>query len=326
MTRTFRFAMLGTVPALALALLAGDAEAARLKTDVTVSGPAVTLGDIFDDAGNAAHVVVQDSPAPGLADAISVSRISSLARRNGMDWRNRDGLTQITVKRTGIPVDAEEVRSVLAESLSSRFPALTGASVLEIEFAPGSAPVLVAEDELPSVSVERYNVDTASGRFVAMLRAPAYDTAAPLRRVMGRAYAALDVPVLRDQKTSGDIIRANDIEWRRLPMTRLGQNMITDANRLVGMTPRNGIRPGQPVRVSDVEAPVVVPKNALVTVTFESGTMMLTTRGTAMQGGAVGDIIGVLNSRSRRIIQATVTGPGEAHVGTAGPVQLVAAQ
>ncbi|MGK2739289.1 flagellar basal body P-ring formation chaperone FlgA [Tepidicaulis sp. LMO-SS28] len=330
MIRLAHIARLGTVPALALALFASpgasDADAARLKGDVAVSGPVVTLGDLFDGAGEAADVVVQNSPAPGLTDAISLSRLSSIARRNGMDWRNRSGDTKISVQRTGIPVDREELRAVLAESLAPRFSSLTGDAVLEIEFAPGSARVLVAEDEMPSVSVDRFSVDAASGRFVAMVRAPAHDANAPLRRLIGRAYAALDVPVLSGQKTSGDVIRASDLDWKRMPVIRLGQNMITDAGRLVGKTPRNSLRPGRPVRMSDIEEPVLVPKNALVTVSFKTGKMTLTTRGTAMQSGAMGEVIGVLNGRSRRIVQATVTGPGHAEVDNTASLQLVSAE
>jgi flagella basal body P-ring formation protein FlgA len=321
-----KIAALGLTGFLAFTLPAADAEAARLKSDVIVSGSQITLGDIFDEAGAAGSVVIAESPVPGLTDTLSVSRISAVARRNGLDWRNRDGLTHIAVKRTGLPVGTEEVRSVLAEALTSRFPAISGAGVLEVEIAPNSAPILVAEGEFPSVSVDRYSVDAGSGRFVALLRAPANDPAAPVRRVMGRAYPALDVPVLTNQKSGGELIRASDIEWVRVPLTRLGQNMITDMNKLIGMTPRNGIRPGRPIRASDVETPVVVEKSSLVNVTFRSGAMLLSTRGTALNAGAVGETISILNSRSRRTIQAVVTGPGEAEITAPDPVRLVSAQ
>ena len=59
---------------------------------------------------------------------------------------------------------------------------------------------------------------------------------------------------------------------------------------------------------------------------LKSGAMVLSTRGTALNAGAVGDTIGILNDRSRRTIQAVVTGPGQAVVGSNDPVRLVSAQ
>ena len=46
---------------------------------------------------------------------------------------------------------------------------------------------------------------------------------------------------------------------------------------------------------------------------------MLTMRGKALEAGAEGDIINVLNVQSKRTVQATVTGPGRVTVAAAAP-------
>ncbi len=49
----------------------------------------------------------------------------------------------------------------------------------------------------------------------------------------------------------------------------------------------------------------------------------LTVRGKALESGAVGDVVGVLNIQSNRTVQATVTGPGR--VAIIAPAPLIAA-
>ena len=47
---------------------------------------------------------------------------------------------------------------------------------------------------------------------------------------------------------------------------------------------------------------------------------MLTVRGKALEAGAMGDIVGVLNIQSNRTVQATVIGPGRVSIAAAGPL------
>ena len=52
---------------------------------------------------------------------------------------------------------------------------------------------------------------------------------------------------------------------------------------------------------------------------------MLTVRGKALEAGAVGDVVGVLNIQSNRPIQATVIGPGRVSIAAPGPLVVSSA-
>ena len=60
--------------------------------------------------------------------------------------------------------------------------------------------------------------------------------------------------------------------------------------------------------------PELVARNETVTIVFEVPGIMLTTRGKALEAGAQGDLVNVLNVQSKRTVQATVTGPGRVTV------------
>jgi flagella basal body P-ring formation protein FlgA len=310
--------------ALLFAAFSSPTDAAELRPDVTVNGNVVTLGDLFDGAGNAARVVVADAPAPGFTNEISVSRISLVARRSGVAWHNTSGLTHVTIARTGSPVPEVEVQSAISAAIMASTPSLPVSSKLQVDFTNGASGVQVGADAPRTVKVEQIAFNPRTGGFDALLRAPANDLTSPLVRVSGRAYPVIDVPVLTRDVAQGDIVRAQDIDWVRLPAARVSQNIITSQDQLVGKSPRHAIRMGEPLRMSDVQAPLVVEKGAQVDMTYVSGSLTLTARGRALQSGAVGDTVDILNPRSNRTVQGIVEGPNMVRIEVFGAPRAAA--
>lgn len=65
----------------------------------------VTLGELFDDAGDAAGVVV--GQRLGATAVFEANQIQAAARRAGLDWANPQGLRRIVVREGGaVPADA----------------------------------------------------------------------------------------------------------------------------------------------------------------------------------------------------------------------------
>ncbi len=297
-----------------------QAEAAILRPSVSVAGEHITLGDLFDDAGAASSVIIAIAPPPGVPTAISVSRISQVARRNGIAWRNTQGLTRVVVTRSGILIGDELIEEALAASIAEQAPNMVTKGIIEIVLTSSIDHLMVSESTLPSMSVGHMNFDQRSGRFIAAVRVPANDNTAPLRRLTGRAYPALDIPVLTRRISPGDKIEEADINWLRLPATRISQNIIDNANDLIGFTPKRTLRPGEPLRGGDIEAPRLVEKGAIVSISYTLGRMNLSSRGRALEEGALGDTIKVLNERSHRTIEVKVTGMNEAIIEPSYPV------
>ena len=87
---------------------------------------------------------------------------------------------------------------------------------------------------------------------------------------------------------------------------------------------RSILRAGQALHAGDLMKPQVVQRNEAVTVTYEVPGIRLSVRGKALETGAVGDVIGVLNIQSNRTVQATVSGPGRVAVVGATPLRAAA--
>ena len=100
---------MATILALAglMAASAAFADApARLRAEPAAHGP-ITLGDLFDNAGGAAAVVI-GAPAPvGQTAVLDAGAVQRLARQHGLDWTNAGGVQRILV----LSVSAGEARA-----------------------------------------------------------------------------------------------------------------------------------------------------------------------------------------------------------------------
>ena len=86
---------------------------------------------------------------------------------------------------------------------------------------------------------------------------------------------------------------------------------------VIGMAAKRPLRAGATVAARDVGAAQVVKPGEIITVLYEAEGVSLSLQGKALAAGGVGESIAVLNTSSKRSIQAVVTGPGQAVVGPA---------
>jgi flagella basal body P-ring formation protein FlgA len=122
----------------------------------------------------------------------------------------------------------------------------------------------------------------------------------------------------------GEIVKASDVTMGRRPKVELrGEGMGPD--HVIGMAAKTALRNGQAVRTDDLIKPQIVQRNEAVTIYYEVPGIMLTVRGKAVEGGAMGDVVGVLNIQSNRTVQATVIGPGRVTIAAPGPLIASAA-
>lgn len=116
--------------ALSIAAFAAPAMAGpvSLLADPVDDDGRVTLGDLFDDAGAAADVVV--GQRLGATAVFEASQIQAAARRAGLDWANPQGLRRVVVREGGA-APAEASARPAAATVASR----PGATVEVLTYA-----------------------------------------------------------------------------------------------------------------------------------------------------------------------------------------------
>ncbi len=277
-----------------------------LKAQIVIEGPVVHLGDLFEGLGENAATPVARAPAPGSRVAINARWLLAVAKAYAVPWRPRSQLDGTTIERASIVIETRRIEGATIDALRQR--GIDGRLSLVLDNPV--TRILLPTDAASTLLVAGLKHNPATGRFTAHLIAPAEGT--PLARitVSGRAIELIEVPVLRKRMMPGEVIRETDIAWQDVRADRIARNVVLDPINLVGMSPRRPVRAEKPVLSSELRQPVLVPKNSLVTIRLQTARMVLTTRGRAMEQGAKGDVIRVVNTASNQIISASVTESG----------------
>ncbi|WP_084536628.1 flagellar basal body P-ring formation chaperone FlgA [Azospirillum halopraeferens] len=217
------------------------------------------------------------------------------------------------------PAAAGPVENLLAEELRDTLGAAVpaGAAVTVTLGRPFDG---VAE------AVREFAYDPRNGSFRALV-----SSAGRLVELAGQVAVEVEVPVPVRRIAPGEIIAASDLALVRMPLDRLGGGFVTDADSLVGLSPRRQMAAGRLIRTGSVGAPIVVQRNRPVTLVYEDGALILAARGRALQDGGVGDLVRVMNIASNAVVTGTITGaetvsvngprvPGPAGTMTASPL------
>lgn len=122
--------------------------------------------------------------------------------------------------------------------------------------------------------------------------------------------------------TAGEVVQPSDLVWGKAAAAP--SDAPADADQVIGMAARRPLRAGGVVSIRDVAAAQVVKLGEVITVTYEDTGISISLQGKAMSGAGVGEMVNVQNLQSKKVLQAFVTGPGQAVVGPAAD-QLKAA-
>lgn len=279
--------------------------AATLRGHVTVDDTVVRLGDLFNDAGPAADTAVARAPAPGRRNVFGANWLWQVARAYQLDWRPQNRFERAIVERAGRIVSASEITAHLADALAAE-GAPRGS---DVELIGRTTDAAVALDAPATIEVRDVSFDPTSNRFSAIVTVGGDHPSAQRLTLFGRVHRMTSVPVLRRAMGPDDVIRKDDLEQIRVREASLPRDALTEARLLVGTAPRQRLRAGEIIREGDTRPPVLVARNSIVMIVLETGSMTLTAQGRAVEDGAKGDVVRIMNLRSKKTVEAVVAGP-----------------
>ena len=145
--------------------------------------------------------------------------------------------------------------------------------------------------------------------------APAANPARPANAAaqVGAAPQTVQVLVLLRDVPRGHVLASGDLGWEEAPAGRPVRNA-ADMDMAVGKEIKRALKAGQPVLTGDLKAPAVIRKGEQVKIVYIATGVRLTVDGVAQNEAAAGEAVRVLNTFSKRTIEATATANGEASV------------
>lgn len=124
------------------------------------------------------------------------------------------------------------------------------------------------------------------------------------------APVSADILVATHTIPAQSLIGPDDIEVQDIDVP----GAVTDLNQILGMEARIALYAGRPIRPGDVGFPAVVERNAIVALIYDTGGLVITTEGRALDRAGPGDVIRVMNVASRTTVSATIGIDGAAYV------------
>ncbi len=282
------------------------------RSQVTVSESVVRLGDLFTNTGAKAGNSVDRAPHPGSETVYDVHRLAAVARAHGLVWQAQSWSERVVVKRPGQTINADEIRAAINAALEIK--GLSGKWRLVLSNRQPRLSVPLGQPAIANVASLQFRERT--GRFVAVVTGGADTAGQPRLTVSGRVHRLLDIPTLNRRLKAGDIIGPSDIRWVTMRADRINRNVITDAESLIGMTPKRIAAAGEILRNGDMRRPRMVKKGRIVTMVLTTPHMVLTSKGRAMEHGARGDTIKIMNLKSKAMIEAEITGTNSVRITT----------
>jgi flagella basal body P-ring formation protein FlgA len=289
-----------------------------LRSEISVSSDVVTLGDLVEGgpAEQAARPLFR-APALGATGTIQVQRILDAVLALGVGDLDTAGRSQVTVARAARLVPQAEIEAALRATLEQQ----SGLDLRSFSITFEGAPSLLVPPELKSPpAVEDLVHDRRARRVSALvsLGSKPGDRRASLR-VSGTLVEIVEVAVLNRSIQRGEAIRPEDISIERRARDTAPADAQEAMAGLAGRVARRALGAGSLVRQGDLIRPEIIARGEIVTIVYETPGLMLTLRGRANEAGAQGDTIAVVNPQSKKVLQATVTGPGRVSVGAMAP-------
>jgi flagellar basal body P-ring formation protein FlgA len=301
-------------PAMAQGLDADSVAGPTLKASATVTGDIVRIGDLVDNAGAVAEVPIFRAPDLGQTGSVPVASVLEAVRGHHIIGLDSRGLSEVAVTHAARTITAKDVEARILLALAGKY-GLPESSNLAVVFDNDVRPIAVEATATNELAVAHLTYEPRTTRFDVAFELPGSAVARRLPlRFTGSLTETFEAVVPLREIAQGQVIKASDVAIERRPKSNSTPTTLTTIEQTQGLSTKHALRAGQVIRQADVAKPELVGRGDTVTIVFQVPGIMLTILGKAVEPGALGDVISVVNAQSKRTIQATVIGPGRVSV------------
>jgi flagellar basal body P-ring formation protein FlgA len=287
-----------------------------LKRDVTVSNEIVRIGDLIEHAGSQSQVPIFRAPDLGQTGSVPAARVIEAVRAHGYTIVETRGVREVSVTRASRLITVKDLEARIASVVANQ-PGVGDVKSLSVTIDRDARSIVLEPTAIADLQATRVYYEPRSGRFDVTFEMPGSALARRLPlRYTGTAIETVEAAIVARPLGRGEVVKASDILIERRPKAEIRGDVVKTIDDVAGLATRRALRTGEPLRTVDLIKPEIVQRNQAVTIVYEAPGLFLTIRGKAIEAGAEGDVINVLNIQSKRTVQGTVTGPGQVTMAT----------
>ena len=308
--------LLCAFPIQAVAVAPAVKTTVTLKKAVAIDADAVRLSDIADIGGTVplpfsglGKTMIGKAPLPGHTRFIDQNYIRIRLRQAGFETERIifRGPEDVRVTRTSAQLPVALIREAVERSIRDHMPwPNESVTVKQIEF-----------DESLGVPTGRLSYRIVPGRGEdylgqTMLALHLFVDGEPYRKIWVNATISVmsDVVVVTRPLGRRQPVETADVALEKRDLADLPADAIRKIDDVLGNRTTRMLHPGTVLQAGMVTLPPLVRRGDIVKIVARKGPMTITATGMVKQQGAKGDMVRVVNTDSRRMITARVTGPG----------------
>ncbi len=200
---------------------------------------------------------------------------------------------------------SEDAEKAISDALATQG---AGAKIAATIIGHNKSDPLFSHGKPITVELRGLTFDKSTRRWSTSLMAVSGEEIVTAMPLSGRFEEIVEVPVLKRQIRSGELISEDDLEMRSFPVHRTRAETVTDMKELIGQSPMRTLSTGRPIRSHEISGPVLVKKDSIVQMRYSMPGMEISATGQAMEEGSKGRMIAVRNLASKKVVHALVDG------------------
>ena len=294
----------------------GQPATLTLKAKAVVDHDAVTLAEVASLAGSSEQhlqalgaVSVAKSPQPGQTRFVGVDYIRIRLKQAGFDTTALvfKGSQDVRVTRLSAALPTQRIQRAVEAAIRSQMPWNNeDVTINSIQFDSG---VNLPTGKLTYRIVPKRHEDYLGSTILAL---HLYVDGELVRKLWVNATISVMADVVTVVRALGkhQHIQLEDLSIRRRDLSELTADTVKRLEDALGYRTTRMIYPNTVLRSGMVALPPLVKRGDLVKIVAAAGPMTITATGLVKQQGRKGDMVRVMNTDSKRVINARVTGPG----------------
>ena len=275
---------------------------------IFTSNKYVYLSDMFPSSPNG-NAVVAKSPKAGNKKVLQPDEVKQIAVKHGIELDEAQ-LTAVTIERKSVAMSDIAVAAAVRPEVAKHL----GHEDFHLQLDLSKHVVKLPADTnidyvVQSVKLVSGSVFKAELRIVPQGEVPIQAT------VGGKIVNTVEVPTVNSFIRPGQVIEEVDIAWKKVPSHSVSANSAMVIEDLLGKTAKfGGIQPNCIISLSKLTEPKLIKRGSLVMVHYNSPQLSLTVRAKAKTDGRKGQLIQLERQKSKTMLEAFVTGPGQAMI------------
>lgn len=194
----------------------------------------------------------------------------------------------------------------ISEAIKKELVEQGSAETVDLEFFGGQTFFQIEDAQQAKILVEGLKLNELQNKFSCDVEIFADGRPYAKTNISGKYYVLGDVYVPARNIEKGEIITPEMLKTIKVRMNRIKPMFVADRDKLLNKEAKKYLKEGKIVTDRDIGTKILIKKNDVVTMIYQTDNMQITAKAQARQEGSKGDKIEIENTKSKKVLYGIV--------------------